>query len=116
MKIVQILIKKKVPPVNSEVLVDLRNIENTDHGNNMDESEFSWKSWKLRPGILGDAKGPLVGPGQSPGRGPEGKATGKIWDLRFTRPSRDENIDLVFGNKSPHVHLKFHDFPGCWIL
>jgi hypothetical protein len=27
MKFVQILIKKKVPPVNSEVMVDLRNIE-----------------------------------------------------------------------------------------
>ena len=35
----------------------------------------------------------------------------KIWDLRFFRPSRDENIYLVFENKSPH-HLKFHVFQG----
>ena len=33
----------------------------------------------------------------------------KIWDLRFSRPPRDENIYLVFGNKSP-FHLKFHVF------
>jgi len=30
MKIVQILIKKKVPSVNSEVLIHLKNIENPD--------------------------------------------------------------------------------------
>ena len=28
---------------------------------NMDESEFSWKSWKLRPRVLGAAQGPPSG-------------------------------------------------------